>query len=125
MAIADSEVRQLGSREVESPQVLDGAENDEISMSEEAGHSEPVIDTVPEPSVPVEPPLYSVFTTQQKRWNVYIVSFVAMISPLSATVYYPALASLATDFNVSMSLIQLSITTYQVGRQDNLSEIDP
>ena len=64
-------------------------------------------------SVPAEP-LYSVFSPHQKRAAVMIVSFVAMISPLSGATYYPAITALATDFDVSISLIQLTITMYLV-----------
>ena len=112
MATADSQVGQVGSREVERPQVVDAVDNDGNGISEEAAKNEPA--PVIEASAPVEPPLYSVFTARQKRMTVIIVSFVAMISPLSGTIYYPALTSLAADLNVSISLIQLSITTYQV-----------
>lgn len=112
MATADSQVGQVGSREVERPQVVDAVDNDGSGISEEAAKNEPA--PVIGASAPVEPPLYSVFTARQKRMTVIIVSFVAMISPLSGTIYYPALTSLAADLNVSISLIQLSITTYQV-----------
>ncbi|KAG8531162.1 uncharacterized protein KY384_004520 [Bacidia gigantensis] len=63
---------------------------------------------------PDEPPLYSVFTGGQKRLTVFVVSFVAMISPLSGTIYFPALEILAKHFHVSSSVIQLTITTYQI-----------
>jgi hypothetical protein len=123
MATAGSQVGQAVSHEIECPQVLDDVDNDGSGISEKAAKNERA--QVKEASASVEPPLYSVFTARQKRITVIIVSFVAMISPLSGTIYFPALTSLAADFNVSMSSIQLSITTYQVSRQHHLSEIDP
>jgi hypothetical protein len=116
MTTADSQVEQADSREVEGSQVPGGSDvnNDDSGNLEEA-KNEPVT----EASAPVEP-LYSVFTARQKRVIVMVVSFVAMISPLSGTIYYPATTYLATEFNVSISLIQLTITTYQVSRQHHL-----
>ena len=58
-------------------------------------------------------PLFSAFSNAEKLTAIYMVSFVAMISPLAGTVYYPALPTLAKHYNVSESLIQLTITVYQ------------
>ncbi|KAI0023858.1 MFS general substrate transporter [Xylariomycetidae sp. FL0641] len=57
---------------------------------------------------------YSVFTTRQKKVSIMIVSFAAMISPLSGSMYYPATSTLAAHYGVSTSMIQLTITTYQI-----------
>ncbi|KAL9618283.1 MAG: hypothetical protein Q9160_006994 [Pyrenula sp. 1 TL-2023] len=111
MATADSRIAQADALEVDRHQATDHVDSDRSDTPKETSSSESAPDT--EASTVVEP-LYSVFTGPQKRVTVIIVSIVAMISPLSATVYYPALTSLAAEFNVSMSLIQLSITTYQI-----------
>ncbi|KAM7202657.1 Major facilitator superfamily domain containing protein [Rhypophila sp. PSN 637] len=66
----------------------------------------------PATAEPPEP--YSVLTPRQKQIAIFIVSFVAMISPLAGNIYYPAIPILATDFGVSASLIQLTITAYQI-----------
>ncbi|KAH8657705.1 major facilitator superfamily domain-containing protein [Xylariales sp. PMI_506] len=60
-----------------------------------------------------EPP-YSAFSRPMRMTAVLVVSFVAMISPLSGSIYLPATSSLASDLNVSDSKIQLTITTYQI-----------
>ncbi|KAI0114602.1 MFS general substrate transporter [Hypoxylon sp. NC0597] len=60
-----------------------------------------------------EPP-YSIFTDREKALMILMVSFTAMISPLSGAIYLPALPSLARDLNVSTSLINLTVTTYMV-----------
>lgn len=60
-----------------------------------------------------EPP-YSIFTHREKATMILLVSFTAIISPLSGAVYLPALPSLARDLNVSTSLINLTVTTYLV-----------
>jgi len=88
---------------------------DDNQLSDQAAKSEPV--TVTAMDVPGEGPPFSVFTSRQKMMTVYIASFVAMVSPLSATLYYPALTTLAADYHVSQSLMQLTITVYQVSRK--------
>lgn len=63
---------------------------------------------------------YSVLRHGEKAFVIVVGSFAALISPLSSSVYLPALNSLARDMNVSVSLINLTITTYLV-RLPNLS----
>ncbi|KAJ4147336.1 hypothetical protein LMH87_001867 [Akanthomyces muscarius] len=41
-------------------------------------------------------------------------SFAAIISPISSSIYFPALNSLAEDLHVSISLITLTVTTYLI-----------
>ncbi|KAH6871770.1 major facilitator superfamily domain-containing protein [Thelonectria olida] len=45
---------------------------------------------------------------------IVLVSFLAIISPLSSSIYFPALTSIADDLNVSISLVNLTITTYLI-----------
>jgi len=63
--------------------------------------------------VPSEAP-YSIFSKGTKVFIIFMVSISALISPLAATVYYPALNPLAEELHVSNSAITLSITTYMV-----------
>ena len=64
-------------------------------------------------SAELEPP-FSVFSRGEKTFLVVMASLAALFSPLSANIYYPALNVLATDLNVSNSLINLTITSYLV-----------
>lgn len=57
---------------------------------------------------------YSVLPHGEKAFVIVVGSFAALISPLSSSVYLPALNSLARDMDVSVSLINLTITTYLV-----------
>lgn len=57
---------------------------------------------------------YSVMPTGEKIFVIIAGSFAALISPLSSSVYLPALDSLARDMDVSVSLINLTLTTYLV-----------
>ncbi|KAI6091851.1 putative MFS transporter [Hypoxylon rubiginosum] len=62
---------------------------------------------------PPEPP-YSVYTHREKATMIILVSFTAIISPLSGAIYLPVLPSLARDLDVSTSLINLTVTTYLI-----------
>lgn len=59
-------------------------------------------------------PHYSVFPRSEKVTMVVVVAIIGVISPLTNTIYLPALNSLAADLDVGVSLINLSITTYQI-----------
>lgn len=60
-----------------------------------------------------EPP-FSVFTRGQKRWISWMASFGAMFSTLNSFIYFPAVVPMARDLNVSVALINLTITCYLV-----------
>jgi hypothetical protein len=57
---------------------------------------------------------YSIFTSWQKRFIVLAASTGSFISPLTSNIYYPALNTIASDLHVSISQINLTITTYMV-----------
>lgn len=59
-------------------------------------------------------PAYSALTHGQRGFLLAVASLAATISPASTTTYYPAITPLATDLHVSVTLINLTITTYQV-----------
>jgi len=60
-----------------------------------------------------EPP-YTILSEKQKVFTIILASFAAFISPVSSSIYYPALNSLSRDLHVSVSKINLSITVYMV-----------
>ena len=55
---------------------------------------------------------YSVFTKWQKRYIVTLVALAAWFSTLSSFIYYPAIPVIAQDLGLSITDINLSITTY-------------
>jgi multidrug resistance protein len=57
---------------------------------------------------------YSVFPRNQKYFIVFMASLGSFFSPLSANIYFPALNTLASHYNVTPSMINLTITTYQI-----------
>ena len=90
-----------------------------------------------EPKVPLEPPIkqslvasagtekgkhvfqddsrpYSCFSQRQKTCISSIASFSAMFSGLSSFIYYPSITAISHSLHVSVELINLTITSYQV-----------
>lgn len=62
----------------------------------------------------VETQAFSVFTTNQKRLIVLTASLAGFFSPLSGSIYYPALNTIAEDLGVSSSKANLTVTTYMI-----------
>lgn len=60
-----------------------------------------------------EPP-YSVFPKKQRVAIILVVAFSGLFSPLTSAIYLPALNDIATDLGVKTSLVNLTITTYQI-----------
>ncbi|KAF4556403.1 Multidrug transporter QDR2-like protein [Elsinoe fawcettii] len=65
-------------------------------------------------TVSTQGPLYSIFTLPQKRFIVFMSAAGGFFSAVSANIYFPALNTLALDFGVSATLINLTITTYMI-----------
>ncbi|GAB7353533.1 hypothetical protein MBLNU459_g3972t1 [Dothideomycetes sp. NU459] len=57
---------------------------------------------------------YSVYTSRQKKAIVLTASLAGFFSPLSGSIYYPALNSIAKDLNVTNSAANLTVTTYMI-----------
>ena len=60
-------------------------------------------------------PPYSIFKPWQKKLIVFSASLGAVFSPMSTTIYLPALESIAGDLKVSNAEINLTVTTFLVG----------
>jgi hypothetical protein len=61
-----------------------------------------------------EEPPYTILRNGEKIFTIILASFAAFISPVSSSIYFPALNPLAKDLNVTPSAINVSITTYIV-----------
>jgi multidrug resistance protein len=59
-------------------------------------------------------PVYSAFTKAKKRYIVIMVIWASFISPTSANIYFPALNALEVDLNVSVTVINLTLTSYMI-----------
>jgi hypothetical protein len=67
-------------------------------------------------NVAPEPP-FSIFSSRQKLFITTMASLAALFSPISTVIYYPALDTLAKEFDVSFTLINLTVTSYLVRHQ--------
>ncbi|OBT82293.1 hypothetical protein VE02_08131 [Pseudogymnoascus sp. 03VT05] len=65
----------------------------------------------PEPTSSTSPP-FSTFTPLEKRLITFSASFAAMFSDLSSFIYYHIIVPLSTSLNVSVKLINLTLTSY-------------
>lgn len=94
--------------EISSPQTLPPADQEPPS-------EDPVSSSSPDgdPSQAVERP-YSSFTLWEKRLIIIGATMSALFSPLTAQIYFPALNLVADDFHVSISKINLTVTTYMI-----------
>lgn len=59
-------------------------------------------------------PPYTAFSTPTKRWIVTMAALASFVSPMTATMYFPAMVPLAAELRVPTSLINLTLTTYMV-----------
>lgn len=57
---------------------------------------------------------YSVFSTNEKRIIIAAGSLAGFFSPLTGSIYFPALNTIAQALNVSGSKINLTVTTYLI-----------
>lgn len=76
---------------------------------------QPVPTTLPTSGLSrVETKAYSSFTTKQKKLIVLTASLAGFFSPLSGSIYYPALNTIADDLGITSSKVNLTVTTYMV-----------
>jgi hypothetical protein len=57
---------------------------------------------------------FSQFTVAQKRAIVAMGSLASFFSPLSSSIYLPALPTIANSLRISVSQVNLTVTTYLV-----------
>ncbi|KAF2437894.1 MFS general substrate transporter [Karstenula rhodostoma CBS 690.94] len=65
-------------------------------------------------TVPSNSPPYSVFSKKQKYFIVCLAAWGGFFSPLSANIYFPALTKLVVEYNVSSTLMNLTLTSYLI-----------
>lgn len=78
-----------------------------------SGDATPQLEAV-DPNKNTEQRDYSVFTVSQKRWIVAAGSLAAFFSPLSSSIYFPALDTVAKALGVTVTKVNLTVTTYLV-----------
>lgn len=64
---------------------------------------------------------YSQFTVAQKRAIVAMGSLASFFSPLSSSIYLPALTTIANSLHITVSQVNLTVTTYLVSQRKQQS----
>ncbi|KAH6958522.1 major facilitator superfamily domain-containing protein [Fusarium avenaceum] len=59
-------------------------------------------------------PAYSTFSKNTKRWILAMVTAASFISPMTANIYFPALNPISKDLDISVSMINLTLTSYMI-----------
>ncbi|THY45655.1 citrate synthase, partial [Aureobasidium pullulans] len=71
-----------------------------------------VVSTIEQPTDDNE--VYSVFTPTQKKLIVLTASLAGFFSPLSGSIYYPSLNTIAEDLGITATKVNLTVTTYMI-----------
>lgn len=91
----------------------DPASNVSSDVCHTVGAEEAKKEAVTRDSVSTDTP-YSIFPNGRDTLGHHRRLVGGLISPLSSSIYLPALNSLAQDMHISVSLINLTVTTYLV-----------
>ncbi|KAJ5920757.1 hypothetical protein N7466_009083 [Penicillium verhagenii] len=59
-------------------------------------------------------PPFSIYSPSEKKWISSVASFGAMFSTVSSYIYFPALVPIAAELRVSLTMINLTVTSYLV-----------
>ncbi|KAH6662918.1 major facilitator superfamily transporter [Plectosphaerella plurivora] len=59
-------------------------------------------------------PAYSVFSKGARRWMVGMSTVACFLSPMTATIYYPALDALSAELRVTIAMINFTITSFMI-----------
>ncbi|OAL51551.1 MFS general substrate transporter [Pyrenochaeta sp. DS3sAY3a] len=65
-------------------------------------------------AVDTDPPPYSAFSKRRRWLIIFLSTFAASFSPLSSFIFFPAITSLSEALDVSVSKINLTVTSYLV-----------
>ena len=59
---------------------------------------------------------YSVFSSGQKKFIIFVAALASTFSPFSSNIYYPAINSIADDLHIGPEMVNLTITAYMVSK---------
>lgn len=113
--VLSSEKTEIGdSEDTFAPEKKQDPDSENVENAKANGQREPEKPSQElEGQQPPEPP-FSILSPSEKGFFIVIASLAALFSPLSASIYYPALNTLSEALHESLSKINLTITTYLV-----------
>ncbi|KAL7899286.1 major facilitator superfamily domain-containing protein [Trichoderma sp. SZMC 28014] len=85
-----------------------------IELQTSQSRGEPVLNDVEQCLGPALGEPYSVFSRRMKIWITFMATVASVVSPMTAHIYFPALDALAEELNVSISLINFTLTSYMI-----------
>lgn len=85
-----------------------------IELQTSQSRGEPVLNDVEQCLGPAIGEPYSIFSRRMKIWITFMATVASVVSPMTAHIYFPALDALADELNVSISLINLTLTSYMI-----------
>ncbi|KAK4889953.1 hypothetical protein LTR27_011283 [Elasticomyces elasticus] len=119
MADHAKNVELQGPQDVEAPGSDGGARQTQTTDEGEDAADGEKTGKLPATTVDHEPGIvatedYSILTTGQKRAIIVTASFAAWFSPMSGSIYYPALTVIANDLHVTSAKVNITVTTYLI-----------
>lgn len=85
-----------------------------IELLTSQSRGEPVVNDVEQGPGPATGEPYSIFSRRMKIWITFMATVASVVSPMTAHIYFPALDALAEELNVSISLINFTLTSYMI-----------
>ncbi|KAI1372492.1 MFS general substrate transporter [Hypoxylon crocopeplum] len=85
-----------------------------MSAAEQSKDNQNTPAATPLTSSPALEEPYSIFDKRQKALVILIVSTAATFSGFASNIYFPALPTIARDLNVSVELVNLTVTSYLI-----------
>ena len=88
----------------------------ETSEGETEGEKTPTVTTTSNDEAQIEAntTVHSVFSKHTKRFIVFMTALAAMVSPMSSQIYVPVLYALSEYYRVTITHINLTVTTYMI-----------
>ncbi|KAM0524613.1 hypothetical protein ACHAPE_000711 [Trichoderma viride] len=105
-AKSESDAESLGDQAADQTVAI------ELQTSQSRG--EPVLNDVEQCLGPAIGEPYSIFSRRMKIWITFMATVASVVSPMTAHIYFPALDALAEELNVSISLINFTLTSYMI-----------
>ncbi|PON29479.1 hypothetical protein TGAM01_v201729 [Trichoderma gamsii] len=103
---SESDAESLGDQTADQTAAI------ELQTSQVRG--EPVLNDVEQCLGPAIGEPYSIFSCRMKIWITFMATVASVVSPMTAHIYFPALDTLAEELNVSISLINFTLTSYMI-----------
>ncbi|KAH8690282.1 putative MFS transporter [Talaromyces proteolyticus] len=98
-------------KDTQQPETSGNIQPDSV---QEAAHSELQHNAKEVETYSIENAPYCILPEREKVTLMILASFAAIISPMSSSIYFPAINNIAKDLNVSITLINLTVTTYLI-----------